>query len=337
MDTTRGSTTRISLVALISLVAALAVWGANSEAGTGSAGYSAAQAASGATVYAGRCAQCHGTNLQGGSGPALTGNSFHQSLNASYTTAGKLYGFIHDQMPANAPASLSQKQYLDVTAYVMSRNGFPAGAAALTMSTGDRVQLAGARLAPTTQNQKVEITRAAAPVRHVYSALPAGANVTISDAMMRDAGGDAKNWLLHGRTYDNARYSPLTQVTAENVAQLSPVAIVQTGFVASFEATPIVVDGVMYISTPVVNNQMKVMAVNAASGARIWETTYNLTPFKICCGPVNRGVAVAYGKVYVLTLDDKLVALDARDGSLKWQKKIAEPSSGYSETMTPQV
>jgi len=80
-----------------------------------------------------------------------------------------------------------------------------------------------------------------------------------------------------------------------------------------------------------------VLALNAATGARIWETTYNLTPFKICCGPVNRGVAVAYGNVYVLTLDDHLVALDATNGALKWQTKVADPTTGYSETMTPTV
>ena len=94
---------------------------------------------------------------------------------------------------------------------------------------------------------------------------------------------------------------------------LKPVALIQTGMPASFETTPIVVDGVMYATTPVVDNKMKIMAFNAANGDRIWETTYNLGDFKICCGPVNRGVAVGYGNVYVVTLDDKLLALDAKD------------------------
>ena len=67
----------------------------------------------------------------------------------------------------------------------------------------------------------------------------------------------------------------------------------------------------MYITTPVVSNKMKVTAINAATGERIWEITYNLGAFQICCGPVNRGVASGYGKVYVVTLDDKLLALDA--------------------------
>jgi glucose dehydrogenase len=82
---------------------------------------------------------------------------------------------------------------------------------------------------------------------------------------------------------------------------------------------------------------MKVMALDAATGARIWETTYNLGAFKICCGPVNRGVAVAYGNVYFVTLDDKLVALDAKTGKPVFETTVADPSVGYSETLAPQV
>jgi len=85
-----------------------------------------------------------------------------------------------------------------------------------------------------------------------------------------------------------------------------PVALVQTGMTQSFE------------TTPVVDHKMKVMALSGATGAPIWETTYNLGSFKICCAPVNRGVAVAYGNVYFLTT-------------------VADPNVGYSETMTPQV
>jgi PQQ-dependent dehydrogenase (methanol/ethanol family) len=93
----------------------------------------------------------------------------------------------------------------------------------------------------------------------------------------------------------------------------------------------------MYATTPTVNNKMKVMALDATTGARIWETTENLGAFKICCGPVNRGAAVAYGMVYFLTLDDRLIALDARTGAQKWSAQVAAPNSGYSETMTPTV
>jgi PQQ-dependent dehydrogenase (methanol/ethanol family) len=146
---------------------------------------------------------------------------------------------------------------------------------------------------------------------------------------------DPNDWLVDGRTYDNARYSPLGQISRTNVTALAPVAIIQTGMTASFETTPIVSDGVMYLTTPTVNDQMKVMAFNAATGEPYWSTTYNEGPFQICCGPVNRGVAVAYGMVYFATLDDKLVALDARTGRQRWVAQVANPGIGYSETMAP--
>jgi PQQ-dependent dehydrogenase (methanol/ethanol family) len=148
---------------------------------------------------------------------------------------------------------------------------------------------------------------------------------------------DDSNWLLHGRTYDNQRYSPLHQITTENIKSLNLVALVQTGMTASFETTPIVVNGVMYITTPVVNHKMLIMAINAATGERLWDVTYNLGAFQICCGPVNRGVAVGYDKVYVVTLDDHLLALDARDGHTVWDSTIVSARDGYSETLAPQI
>jgi alcohol dehydrogenase (cytochrome c) len=307
-------------------------------AGAASGGFTRAQATSGASTYAAQCSQCHGAQLQGGAGPALSGTSFRSSINASYTTAGKLYDFTKKQMPANSPGSLSATQYANVVAFVLSRNGYPAGTTALTAQNAAALQLAGVRVAAqTTTPSNVEIQRASPPSTHVFSALPSGANVTISDDMLMGAANDANDWLMGGQAYSNDRYSTLNQITSDNVASLTPVAFAQTGMTASFEDTPVVVNGVMYVSTPVVNSKMKVLALNAVTGARIWETTYNLTPFKICCGPVNRGVAVAYGNVYVLTLDDYLVAFDATNGSLKWQTKVADPNAGYSETMTPTV
>ncbi len=320
--------------------AALSIGLIASASSAAGGGFTTAQATAGASIYAARCAQCHGAQLQGGAGPALSGSSFRASINASYATAGKLYDFTAKQMPANAPGSLSATQYADVVAFMLTHNGYPAGDTALTAQNASALQLAGARLSTqmtAAGASNVEIQRAAPPIRHVFSALPNNANVTITDDMLAGAANDASDWLMGGESYTNDRYSTLSQVTADNVGSLMPVAFAQTGFTASFEATPVVVNGVMYLSTPVVHSQMKVLALNAATGARIWETTYNLTPFKICCGPVNRGVAVAYGNVYVLTLDDHLVALDATNGALKWQTKVADPTTGYSETMTPTV
>jgi PQQ-dependent dehydrogenase (methanol/ethanol family) len=155
--------------------------------------------------------------------------------------------------------------------------------------------------------------------------------------MMLNAASDENNWLLPGRTYDNQRYSPLRQITADNAKALSLVALVQTGMTASFETTPVVVNGVMYITTPVVNKKMMIIAINAATGERLWDVTYNLGAFQVCCGPVNRGVAAGYGRVYVATLDDHLLALDAADGHTIWDTTIVNSQYGYSETLAPQI
>jgi alcohol dehydrogenase (cytochrome c) len=303
------------------------------------AAYTSEQASRGAAVYTQDCAECHGANLQGEAGTPLMGRTFLQAYGRG--TAAQLYDFLSRQMPLNAPASLSQQQYLDVTAFILERNGLPPGAEPLTTKSLDQVSLSGIRLAGAGGSANTdEIVRAAPPTRNVYAQLPAGADANITDSMMQNAGSDENDWLLHGRTYDNQRYSPLSQITTANLSSLTPVALVQTGMTASFETTPIVVSGVMYLTTPVVDHKMKILAVNAVTGERLWEVTYNLGAFQICCGPVNRGVAVGYGKVYVVyvvTLDDQLLALDAADGHTLWDTTIVSAQNGYSETLAPQI
>jgi PQQ-dependent dehydrogenase (methanol/ethanol family) len=313
----------------------MAVSAASAQA-KGVGGYTSAQASHGATVYTQYCVQCHGGHLQGESAPALSG----QTLRSAYGggTAAQLYDFISRQMPQNAPGTLSQAQYLDVTAYILSRNGFPAGNAPLSVNSLSQVRMSAQRMdGPAGGANTNEIVRAAPPTRTVYAPLPAGANVNVTDSMMLNAASNENDWLLHGRTYDNQRYSPLKQITVANVNSLNLVALVQTGMTASFETTPIVANGVMYITTPVVNHKMIISAVNASTGERLWDVTYNLGAFQICCGPVNRGVAVGYGKVYVVTLDDHLLALDAADGHTVWDTVIVSSQNGYSETMAPQI
>jgi alcohol dehydrogenase (cytochrome c) len=333
-----SSRVRTLAVAGVAAVTGLLLAGTVSAAQKSGGGhYTLAQARSGAAVYSAQCSQCHGVNLQGGAGPALVGPVFQQYVGKS-GTAATLYDFISKQMPADKPGSLTQQQYLDVTAYVLSRNGYPAGDVPLAKSTLAQVALVGGtHVVPKGPKNNNEIVRATAPTNTVYSKLPGGADVNVTDAMLASADGNGANWLLHGRTYDNQRYSPLTQINDGNVNSLQLVGIAQTGMTASFETTPIVVNGVMYVTTPTVANKMKVMALDATNGRPLWDSTYSLGTFQICCGPVNRGAAVAYGMVYVLTLDDKLLALDATTGKSRWTSTVADPNVGYSETMTPQV
>ncbi|HZQ40916.1 MAG TPA: PQQ-binding-like beta-propeller repeat protein [Rhizomicrobium sp.] len=182
-----------------------------------------------------------------------------------------------------------------------------------------------------------ETPPAAAPPVINQHAHPITANVTVTDAQLLNADKDQDNWLLHGRTYDNQRFSPLTQVNQKNVSQLRPVAIIQTGVARSFEVTPTVVNGVMYIITP----GDIVQAYDAVSGRPLWNYAPTLAFSNVCCGPEARGVTVAYGKVFAALLDGSVMALDAKTGDPVWRTDPAATLPPehffYSFTLAPQV
>ncbi len=162
-------------------------------------------------------------------------------------------------------------------------------------------------------------------------------DVSVTTKMLEAAPKADANWLVSGRDYDNSRFSPLKQINAANVKDLAPVAIAQTGYSASFETTPIVVNGIMYLTTPMVNSKQALIAMNATTGQTLWTYTYTDGQIQICCGPVNRGAAASNGMVYMLTLDDHLIAVNARTGKQEWMTQVADPRYGYSETMAPTV
>ena len=145
---------------------------------------------------------------------------------------------------------------------------------------------------------------------------------------------NSKEWLIYGHDYTNDRYSGLDQISTSNVSQLAPRWIFQTGIVASFETTPVVSNGVMYITTA----YNHLFALNARTGKQIWRYDHKLGGAEIyCCGPVNRGVGLGYGTVYMATLNAQLVALDAATGKVKWTKQVADPTLGYAMTIAPLV
>jgi alcohol dehydrogenase (cytochrome c) len=187
-------------VCVLLLVTALFSLSAASAPAKSAGGYTDAQAARGAAVYNQSCLQCHGSHLEGQSGPALSGQALKSAYGAG--TAEPLYDFISRQMPQDAPGSLSQAQYLDVTAFILSKNGFPTGAKALTTASLKQIRMSSQSMTGAAQTSNTdEIVRAAPPVRTVYAPLPTGANVNITDSMMGSAQSNDNDWLLHGRTY----------------------------------------------------------------------------------------------------------------------------------------
>ena len=130
------------------------------------------------------------------------------------------------------------------------------------------------------------------------------------------------DWALHGRDLGGQRRSPLARIDVHNVAQLVPKWTYHSGVAATFQATPIVVDGTMFVSLP----YSHVVALDAASGRELWRYAHRLrdSAHRLCCGPASRGVAVAGGKVYLGSVDGRLIALDARDGRVLWDVTVAE-------------
>lgn len=156
----------------------------------------------------------------------------------------------------------------------------------------------------------------------------------VSQDMLSRAGGDANNFLHTNGNYHQTRYYPSAQINTSNVKNLRPAWIFQTEIVDSMETTPIVVNGTMYVTTAFNH----VYALDARTGQQIWHFKHKMGPITTyCCGPNNRGVAVLGDKLFMGTLDAKLVALDAKTGKLLWETEIADPELGYSETMAPTV
>ncbi|MGH8244872.1 MAG: pyrroloquinoline quinone-dependent dehydrogenase, partial [Gammaproteobacteria bacterium] len=148
------------------------------------------------------------------------------------------------------------------------------------------------------------------------------------------AGGDGNNWLHTHGSYEQTRYFPAAEINTNNVHRLRPAFVFQTEVLESNETAPIVIDGVMYLTT----SFNHVYAIDAETGEEFWHYKHKLGPVTTyCCGPNNRGVAISGNTLYMGTLDAKLVAIDAGTGAMKWEQQIADPELGYSETMAPTV
>src|SRR6185503_15954939 len=154
----------------------------------------------------------------------------------------------------------------------------------------------------------------------------------VTQSMLDSAANDSRNWLHSNGSYDQTRYYTGKQINVKNVARLKPAFVFQTAVLESMETAPIVDNGVMFLTT----SFNHVYAIDAKTGEEYWHYKHKLGPIvTVCCGNNNRGVAIAEGKLYMGTIDAKLVALDAKTGKLLWETQIADPDKGYSETMAP--
>jgi len=201
-------------------------------------------------------------------------------------------------MPTFGTAQLPDSDLRDLLGYLTSLRGAPPAAAASTP---------GAAAPPT---------------------------LTITSQDLINGLKEPTRWLTYSGDYSGNRHSPLTQITPENVERLTAQWTFQTGMVGSFQTTPIVVDGVLYVTG--FNNTA--WAIDARTGRQIWRYRRELPEdLKLCCGAINRGFGVLGDRLFMGTLDAHLVSLDMKTGTVLWDVELTDHKAGYSVTVAPLV
>ena len=177
------------------------------------------------------------------------------------------------------------------------------------------------------------LTRAVAIVLILLGLVSVEPQAQVGFERLKQATEEPHNWLTYSGNYSSDRYSDLDQITPENIAGLQQRWVYQTGvFGLSWESTPLVVDGVMYLT----QRPNDVVALDARTGRVFWIYRYPTPPnHNACCGSNNRGVAVLGDKVFIATLDAHLVAIDATTGSLVWDVEVADMALAYAFTLAP--
>ncbi|HEV3091742.1 MAG TPA: PQQ-binding-like beta-propeller repeat protein [Candidatus Cybelea sp.] len=288
---------------------------------TGSQGwYSQTQAAQGATIFAAKCAVCHGAKLQGGAGPALAGTQFFLRYRGQPLSA--LWSIVHTQMPLNAPGTLSTAQSLAVVAYILQKNGFPAGASPI-VGHYDVTRIIPAAAPGTAAASESAATPAPMVVKQPSSDL-------VSQAQLDTADGDADNWLTYGKGYRGQRYSTLSEISTTTAPHLHPVCSVRLAPEGSFEASPVVYGGTIYVTTTT-----GTFAIDGRTCAKRWSYQYHAVDIE--AGANNKGLAIAGGRAIRGTADGHLIALDLRTGALLWNRKIMDSSTGASAMAAPLI
>ena len=159
----------------------------------------------------------------------------------------------------------------------------------------------------------------------------------IDDARIINADSEPGNWLAHGRTYEEQRFSPFTQINRDNVSDLGLAWFRDMGTNRGQEATPIIVDGTMFVTSA----WSRVYAIDAVTGDLKWSYDPEVPGEwgrRACCDVVNRGVAVYQGRVYVGSLDGRLIALDAATGVKVWEvDTLIDRDRFYSITGAPRA
>ncbi len=312
------------------------------------ASFSADQAARGSELYQQNCSACHLANLTGSfEAPNLADTGFRG--NWANRRVDEFVDMLQRTMPPQAPGSLDQSQYLDISAFLLEANNISASATALSLSAGSvlfldnkagaaRVLerrtpvpgLAGTVPSPGTRNSVPEIAT-------IYQSERARTRSFESVNKFRNVSNEelanppAADWTYWRRSPQSQGYSPLDQITTDNVGQLS-LAWVWGMEPGRSQPAPLVRDGIIFIP----NFGNVVQALDGRSGNLLWEYRRQF-PEGGRSGGLLRTLAIWEDLVYVATTDAHLVALDARSGAVRWDSEIADEALGYSNTSGPIV
>ena len=283
------------------------------------------QAASGWSAYGVQCQECHGPALEGmEQAPPLSGVDFLNSW-AGQTT-DELFAYLRDEMPPGQAGSLSDSSYVDLVAYLLESNGAVPGERTLTadagVTIGDAADISEARRAA----QAGERLRRRSS-RFVNQEVP-HALTPVTEAMLADP--PPGDWLSWRRTRNSHGYSPLDQVTRDNVADLKLAWSISIR-PGNHQTTPLVHDGVMFLANP----GNVVQAIDAATGDVIWVYRARL-PEDARAG-ATRTLALYGDKLFLATADAAVVALDARTGAEVWRTVKADYTQGFRQNAGPVI
>ncbi|HLF84180.1 MAG TPA: PQQ-binding-like beta-propeller repeat protein, partial [Blastocatellia bacterium] len=292
--------------------------------------FTAAQAARGGAVYAKRCAECHGQNLEGTTSTALTGARFTSKWADGKHTVDDLYFVTRTQMPYGAPATLTNQQYIDVVAFMLQSNGYRAGSKEMTATSASLKATTISSQSGSGKPDMASKVEVVAPSAEPVSNAARPVNGKPTQAELNAAAGTTE-WLMSNHDYGGQRFVDLKQITPQNVASLRPVAMYQAVDTNPFHTNPVVSGGLMYIT---VNDST--IALDAATLQVKWRN--NRKPKGKEGWRLNRGVAIKDGLVVRGTHDGYLVAMDAATGKIAWERALVDMTKhegGF--TMAPVV
>ena len=283
------------------------------------------QAEAGEPLYARNCASCHGENLDDGQfAPPLIANAFGVAWGGR--SVFDLLEFVETRMPLASPGGLSNAEYREVLAFMFQRSRMAPGAEELP---NDQAALESMLLPAVIEGPSGGLSAAAViPPNPDPRPNPLDRIRPVTDAMLADP--DAGQWLTWRRAFDAQGYSPLDQITAENVGDLQ-VAWTWSLPIGPSEATPLVHDGVMFVH----GFGDAVQALDAETGDLLWQYTRRM-PADVAPS-VKRAISIYGDKIFVPTSDVQIVALDARTDEVVWDSPIADGNAGFRMTGGPLV